>query len=139
MPGKEHAVILYLNPQMRLGTIKVQSFMELGQSYAALIIYNEGLKALGQINEADYQLNKKKYSKKLVEQPIKQLTRDEQKKIEQQQQAGRTFQLVLQDWNNPIRTQQWRDDWLIRAEKAMGEIPEAEMLVRTVLGRAFVK
>jgi hypothetical protein len=135
---REHATILYLNPAMRLGTIKVASFYEIGQTYASLLIYNEGLHEMGQISEQEYQLNKIKYSKKLVEAPVNPLSREQLKEKERLESMQRTFQAVLIDWENNGRPQSWRDQWIRQAEKYKDQIPEAKQLLDKVASKVFV-
>ena len=136
---REHATILYLNPAMRLGTIKVASFYEIGPTYAALYIYNEGLREMGQISEHEYQLNKIRYSKKLVEEEVKQPTRKEAAEQKHLQDMQRTFQAVITEWDNAGRPVKWREQWIRQAEKYQNQIPEAKQLLDKIKARVFVQ
>jgi len=135
---KEHAAILYLNPPMRLATYKIQAFMELGPSFAHLYIYNEGLHAMGQLSEQEYQINKLRYSKKLVEAPVQPLTREQIKEKQRLEEMQRTIQAVMTEWDNPKRNTEWREKWLRQAEKYKDQIPEAKQLIERVKARVFV-
>ena len=134
---REHATILYLNPVMRLGTVKVAASYEVGTTYAALLIYNEGLYALGQISREEYELNKQRYSKKLVEE--KPPSPQEKRQKEHLESMQRTFRAVIQEWDSPIRTSVWKERWIAQAEKYKDQLPEAAALLEKVQLKVFVQ
>jgi hypothetical protein len=124
---------------MRLGTIKVASFYEVGQTYASLLIYNEGLHEMGQLSEQEYQTNKLRYSKKLVEVQAKLPTKKEAQEQQHLQDMQRTFQVIIAEWDNTDRPLKWREQWIRQAEKYKAQIPEAKLLLDKVADRVFVK
>lgn len=136
---REHATILYLNPVMRLGTVKVAASYEVGTTYAALLIYNEGLYALGQINREEYEVNKQRYSKKLVEAKEKPPSPQEKRQKEHLESMQRTFRAVIQEWDSPIRTATWKERWIEQAEKYKDQLPEAAALLEKIQRKVFVQ
>ena len=129
MTIKDHAVILYLNPKLRLGTIKLQAEMELGPSYAALYIYNEGLHALKKISDEDYLVNQKRYSKKLVDDAQQKLVAEvNTQALKELSSMTKLFSGVLADWSLPHH-KGWKAGWVKRASNYAGRIKAAQMIV----------
>jgi len=124
---------------MRLGTVKVAAFYEVGTTYAALLIYNEGLYALGQISGEEYEANKRRYSQKLVEVKEKPPSPQEKKQKEHLESMQRTFRAVMQEWDSPIRTATWKERWIAQAERYKDQLPEAVALLEKVRLKVFVQ
>lgn len=126
---KENAVILYLNKPMRMGTIKLQAQMELGQSFAALYIYNEGLHNLKLISDEDYLINQKHYSKKLVEESQQKLIPDiDPQAIKEIESMTRYFSMVLDQWHLHGNSD-WRSKQLKRAKEYENRVPNAKLVL----------
>ena len=126
---KDHAMTLFLNPKMRMGTIKLQAELELGPSYAGLLIYNEGLHSLGKINDEDYLVNKKRYSKKLVEESQQKLIPDvDPQAVKEIEDMKRYFSMVIDQWHLHSSSD-WRSKQLKRAREYANRVPNAKYVI----------
>ena len=103
--------------------------MELGQSYAGLYVLNEGLHALKYLCDDDYQVFKKRYSEKLVDdqqnKPTAEVNLQAQKEIEN---MTRYFCMVLDQWhlhpNSECRSRQ-----LKKAHEYANRVPNAKFIL----------
>ena len=114
---------------MRLALIKLQADKELGQSYAGLYALNEGLHALKYLNDEDYQVFKKRYSDKLVDD-------DEQKNVDELDQQAKKeiesmtlyFSMVLDQWHLHPNSE-WRSKQLKKAQEYANRVPNAKSVL----------
>jgi hypothetical protein len=102
--------------------------MELGQSYAGLYALNEGLHALKYLSDADYEVFKKRYSDKLVDD-------DSDKKISEMDQQARKeiermtnyFREILSQWDFHTNLE-WRKLQFKKAKEYADRIPYAKLI-----------
>ena len=126
---KDHQVTLYLNKHLHMATIKVQAEMELGQSYAALLIYNEGLHSLKKISEEDYQVNRKRYSQKLVDESQQRLIPlADQQAVKEIESMTKYFSMVLDQWHLHCNSD-WRGRQLKKAQEYANRVPNAKYVI----------
>jgi uncharacterized membrane protein len=114
---------------MRLALIKLQANKELGQSYAGLYALNEGLHVLGYLDDGDYEVFKRRYSDKLVEdkskREISEINSQEQKEI---LSMTHYFREVLLQWNSHP-SPQWRKYQFKKAQQYANRIPYAKLVL----------
>jgi hypothetical protein len=112
-----------------MGTIKLQANMELGQSYAALYIYNEGLRNLKLINEEDYQVNKKRYSRKLIDEAQQKIMPEiDMQAVKEVESMTRYFSMVLDQWHLHPNSD-WRNKQLKKAKEYENRVPNARLVL----------
>ena len=94
-----HGYQVYLSKKFYLATIKLQGDLSLSKSHSALLIWTEGLHALKRLNEADYEVNKAKYSVPLDFVPLSPMqSRQEETKENLDRQRNRHYQNVVDQW-----------------------------------------
>lgn len=137
---KEHGLMLYLSPSLYMGFIKLQGDKGLGRSFAGLLAFNEGMHKLGYIQDAEYEANKVKYSRKLVpEVPAKPLTLQEQASKKERDSLARAFGSVIEQWNMTHGDPLWKEKWLAKAEKYKDTIPAAQQLLDMVAEKVIMQ
>jgi len=113
---------------MRLALIKLEAEKELDPSYAGLYALNEGLHSLGHLNDKDYEIFKKRYSDKLVndtEQEKEEISPQAQKEIEN---MTRYFAMVVDQWHLH-QNSEWRSKQLQKAKQYVDRIPTAKIVL----------
>ena len=127
---KEHGLLLYLTPSLYLAFIKLQGDKGLGRSYAGLLAFNEGMHRMRYITDEQYEANKAKYSRKLIEnEPQKPLTPQQIADKKQQDNMARTFSGVYSQWNFPHNDPQWREKWIKKAKDWKDKAPSAKLIL----------
>jgi len=125
MVFREHGLMLFMGPKLRLAFIKMQADRELGRSYAGLRAFTEGLHVLGYLKQEDYERLCQKYEQGLNQPPtlnIQQLqTKSEQDKM------SKKFSMVLDQWGAHT-DMKWRANWIREAEVWKDKIPAAKMV-----------
>ena len=130
MPTKEHGLLLFLPPELQLGIIKLQASKEMGRSFAGLLTITEGLYNMKFISEETYQIYKKRYSHKLVDEAQTKLqSSDEFVQARREiDNMTKTFSMVLDQW--ALHPQpEWRSKWVEKARQYEKRIPQAKLIL----------
>jgi hypothetical protein len=129
---QEHIMKICLPPELYLAVIKFQVEKEIGKSYAGLLLLTKAAYQEQLITREDYEKFQYRYSRKLVaeEQPQK-LTSEQQKEKQKMDEKARTFSSVINQWEFHLSIE-WRQRWIIEAQKWQDKIPEAKQLLQKV-------
>jgi hypothetical protein len=119
---QEHKVMLFLSKELYVAFIKLQADKGLGRSYAALLPFVEGLRAMGYISEDVYESHKKKYSTPLLVQKTLPEALDTQA-----EQLNKTMGMVADQWATHLNPE-WRRGWLETA-RAHSELSNAKLIL----------
>lgn len=111
---REHGVMLFLSPELYLGFIKLQADKGLGRSYAGLLPFVEGLYQMGYIRKKAYEEHVRRYSKPLVSEKLKPLTKQQLREQRQTERLNKTLGMVAEQWKQHP-SEQWREKWLKKA------------------------
>jgi hypothetical protein len=128
---REHGILLYLSPSLYMAFIKLQGDKGLGRSFAGLLAFNEGMHNLKYVTDEDYEVNKLKYSRKLLEKevPQKPLTSQQVTVKKEHDEMSRAFSGVLSQWNMTHNDPHWKEKWIKKAEVWKDKIPSASMII----------
>jgi hypothetical protein len=107
--------------------------------YAAHCNLVKSLHSEGFLGEDDYQRLLSKFSSKLVQEVAKPVSLEQKQNMQHLEAMKRTFSAVLQEWDNPLRPQSWREGHIRQADKYKDEIPEAKRLLEKIACKVFVK
>lgn len=128
MRSHDHYLPLMLNAKLKMALIKLQADRELGQSYAGLLALIEGLHSLKYLDDEDYLVYSKRYSKKLVEEVQKGVKDMDPQAVRELDSMTKLFKGVLADWNLP-HSKGWKEGWVKRASNYASRIKAAQMIV----------
>ena len=129
MRSQDHYLPLLLNAKMRLALIKLQANMELGNSYAGLYALNEGLHTLKYLSEEDYQVFKKRYSVKLVDDSQQKLVPEVNlQTVREIEGMTKTFSMVIEQWSMHPNAE-WRGKWVKKAREYENRVPQAKLIL----------
>jgi len=108
--------MLFLDNELYLGFIKLQNDKKLGRSFAGLLSFVEGLHKMGYIEKDTYERHKIRYSKPLVIDKKRTLTKEELEKNLEIEQLDKRLENVITQWNlHP--SLDWRNQWTDIARK----------------------
>jgi hypothetical protein len=111
-----------------LALIKLQNEKKLGRSFAGLLALTEGMYKLNCLDESDYQLHVKRYSKGLDENQKSHLTLEQIKAKNEIEEKQKVFSRVLEQWNmHPQK--KWRNKWIIEANKWKDKVVNARLVL----------
>jgi len=108
---QEHKVMLFLSKELYVAFIKLQADRGLGRSYAALLPFVEGLRAMGYISENVYREHVNRYSQPLLVQKTISEVVDTQA-----DQLNRAMGMAVDQWNEHPSLE-WRRTWLNTARQ----------------------
>jgi hypothetical protein len=127
---REHGLMLFLSPSLYMAFIKLQGDKGLGRSFAGLLAFNEGMHNLRYITDDEYEINKQKYSRKLIEiEPQKPLSLEQVNVKKELDKMSRAFSEVLRQWNLTHNDPHWKEKWFEKAEVWKDKIPSASMII----------
>ena len=129
---QEHIMKICLAPELYLAMTKYQVQKEIGKTYAGLLLLTKALYQENLITKDVYEKFVYRYSRKLVpeEQPQK-LTTEQQKVKQKLDEKARTFSSLISQWElHP--SIEWRQRWIIEAQKWQDKIPEANQFLQKV-------
>lgn len=108
--------MLFLDPELYLGFIKLQAHRKLGRSFAGLLPFIEGLYQMGYIDKEIYEAHKTKYSQPLVAKKTKTLTNKQLKEKLEEKRLDKVLGNVIDQWDSHPSTD-WRDQWFNIAQE----------------------
>jgi hypothetical protein len=133
--NREHVVHLCLAPELRVGLIKLQAEMEVGDSYALLFLLTKALYQERKINREVYELYTRRYSRKLVPSiEERKLTPSELLEQQKLEEKRCWFEGVKADFfrdHRPLASgKSWREFVLGEAEKYKDILPVASEVLK---------
>lgn len=136
---REHIHNVMMNAVHYVGISKIMAKLECSKSAAVLYVLNEGLYKEGEISQQDYELLKKRYSRKLkdviAEAKIRRepshvpvLTIEQMKEKQLLEQKDKQFKMMLDQWDlHPSGV--WRVKAFTEAEKWKDKLESARLLL----------
>ena len=113
---------LFLDKTFYKAFIRLQADKSLGQSFAGLLIYTEGLHALGYITSAEYEAHVRRYSQPLCEAP-KLPTMEEVRDQGELAKWEKQFSLAIREW--PTMNEKSREWYLEKAKMWQAKVSNA--------------
>ena len=137
MESREHVLKLCLPPELHLALIKFQARHELGRPYAGLLLLVKAMYQEQLISREVYEAYVYRYSRRLTFENAIESKMSREQVVERQrlEQKARQFKLVMDQWS--IHGAEWRQKWLLEAEKWHDRLPEARLLLEKFAGKVL--
>jgi len=122
---------LFLDKTFYKAFIRLQADKSLGQSFAGLLIYTEGLHSLGYITDAEYEEHVKRYSQPLCDAP-RTPTMEGLRQQEELVSWEKRFSLAIEQW--PSMNGKSRQYHLQKARELVGRVSNAKLVLSLANG-----